>query len=128
MPLGWLVVYCALFALAYGISVFRYRRKKLSLRRFAILQAVLIVAFPVAASLSLARETQRGGDRKGHDQHGLQNGKSPQRKLLPSIPEDRNPVREREQGAVHDQPPRRHPSVPSLLTWERGSGTPVMRR
>ncbi len=56
MPLGWLVVYCALFALAYGISVFRYRRKKLSLRRFAILQAVLIVAFPVAASLSLARE------------------------------------------------------------------------
>ncbi len=40
MPLGWLVVHCALFALAYGILVFGYRSKKLSLRRFAILLAV----------------------------------------------------------------------------------------
>jgi hypothetical protein len=56
MTLGWLGLWCALFALAYGILILGYRKKKLSLRRFAILHAVLIVVFPVAASLSLARE------------------------------------------------------------------------
>ena len=50
MQLGLVVAYFVLFGLVYMILLAGYRRNKLSLRRFGILQAALIVAFPIVAS------------------------------------------------------------------------------
>ena len=52
MQLGLVVGDFVLFGLVYMILLAGYRRNKLSLRRFAMLQAALIVAFPIVASVA----------------------------------------------------------------------------